>query len=210
MSEPSNPIDPNERGGVLDDVPAPARGVDGDNERADASEGESGTRGVADEGAQAPPADGTQPADDELSRAAREARAGPYIPGGHFKPPNSLKILLLVVACLVGGAIYFIVFAVSGIQRTEKVRQKTLELKSLAYDQQQQYLKDYGFLPAGATLKPLTADERAELEGLRARYGKMAVANPKAPKPPPGYGPAATQPNAPPTSGPAAAPAGAG
>src|SRR3954463_10053481 len=119
-----------------------------------------------------------QPADDELTRAAQEARAGPYIPGGHFKPPNSLAILGLVLLCIAGGAIYFIYFAGSSIERTNHIRLRTLEQKAFDYERQQRFLKENGYVPAGPTHQPLTKQEQAELTDLRQRYGPVKIVEP--------------------------------
>jgi hypothetical protein len=113
----------------------------------------------------------TRPIDDALTRAAREAQAGPYIPGGRFRPPNSLAILALVLLGIAAGAIYFIYFAASSMDRTDRIRLRTLEQKLVDYDKQQRFLKANGYVPAGPTHLPLTNAEQAELRDLRQRYG---------------------------------------
>jgi len=118
------------------------------------------------------------PVDDDLARAARDARAGPYLPGGRFKPPNSLAILALVLLCIAAGAIYFIYFGASGVVRNERIRLRTLEQQVYDYDKQQRFLKENGYVPAGPTHKPLTKQEQAELSDLRQRYGRIKIVEP--------------------------------
>jgi hypothetical protein len=116
--------------------------------------------------------------DDELTRAAREAQAGPYIPGGRFNPPNSLAILGLILLCIAAGAIYFMFFAATSMERTDRIRHRTLEQKLVDYETQQRFLKTNGYVPAGPTHQPLTKEERAELADLRQRYGPIKIAAP--------------------------------
>jgi hypothetical protein len=124
-------------------------------------------------------AEPTLPTDDELTRAARDAQVGPYIPGGRFNPPNSLAILALVLLCVAAGAVYFIYFAASSMERTDQIRLRTLEQKVVDYEKQQRFLKENGYVPAGPTHKSLTKEEQAELADLRSRYDRVKIAEPE-------------------------------
>ena len=132
--------------------------------------------------ADAAPAEPTQPIDDELSTAVRAARVGPYMPGGPFKPPNTMKILVLVLALVAAFFIYFIVFAGTSLERTDKIRQRTLEQKLFNYEKQERFYRANGYMPAGKTHPPLTEDERALLAGLREKYGRIVITDPDAAK----------------------------
>jgi hypothetical protein len=129
-----------------------------------------------------PVADPMHPADQELTAAVEAAQVGPYMPGGKFQPPNTTKILVFVLLAIAGGFLYFIFVAGTGLERTDKIRQKLLETRLFQYEKQQAFVKSKGFLPAGKTYKPLTQDEQAELAGLREKYGRMKVVDPDAPK----------------------------
>lgn len=114
-------------------------------------------------------------AGEELTNVARAARAEGRPSPAAGKQPRSLMTLAIIIFCVLGMGVYALVYARRLVEKNAHVRWHTLEQRLVDYQAQELFKKQHGYEPAGMDVNDLSPADKADLENLRSRYGKLML-----------------------------------
>ena len=137
---------------------------------------------AADAVASVAPGDELSPDDEALLRAAAGAPKANPTPAG-WQAPRSLTLLAVVIVIIVGMGVSLFVVLQNLQTRNARIRMDVLEQRESRWHEQETYRRRQGIRPAGEEVKPLSADEQAELERIRRQLGVQRKPLPPLPAP---------------------------